>query len=126
MTTHRAPNIDLINEMCLAEVRVDHLRNDSEFHWTDPRGTTILVSHIPHGCHTIDIYDIMKEYGLIRKMAWMKDRDGYEKNCIYIMYEFRSSTEAILSLYWNQPNRTSHNREFRKHTHVESATFPKN
>lgn len=104
----------LINARCLIEreltgrhFRLSRERNNSG---------AVIVTNIPRGHSTIDVYNIMAEYGAIRRIAWMKDKEGRELNIMKVVYWNR---EVCKHLRKNGLYLTKEYREFRDKVHLE-------
>lgn len=52
---------------------------------------TLILSNIPRGMKTMDVSELMHEYGKVRKFEWKKDEEGYELNTMYVTFPFNDA-----------------------------------
>lgn len=89
---------ELINIKCLIDRELYRRKHETHTDMSEEQGGRVTLLRIPHKYDTQKIYDIVRMYGAVKKIEWMRDKEGHQLNRMYV--HFWRQQDAV-NLYKN-------------------------
>lgn len=87
---------ELINAKCVINRELYKRKLGKQFGFKEATPGTLKLTNIPHGYDTLKVYDIVRGYGRIKQLEWVKDKDKEELNSIIVVFWCLQDTQKLL------------------------------